>query len=98
MDWFGKQVERSNPMEEFIRGAIAMGFGIAGLFFLRFWKETHDRLFGFFALAFFILTINRVAITLFRMTSEVPYYLYIIRLLAFLFILYAILDKNVRRS
>jgi hypothetical protein len=84
-------------MEEFIRGAIAMGFGIAGLYFLRFWRETHDRLFGFFALAFMGLAVNRVAITLIGLTSEVPYSLYVIRLAAFLIILYAILDKNLRQ-
>ena len=85
-------------MEIFIRGAIAMGFCIAGLYFLRFWKETHDNLFGFFALAFFGLALNRIMITLFRLTSEVPNYLYVIRLVAFLLILYAILEKNLRRA
>jgi hypothetical protein len=84
-------------MEEFIRGAISLGFSIAGLFFLRYWKETHDRLFGFFALAFFAMALNRAAITVFRMASEVTNYLYVIRLAAFLLILYAIAEKNFRR-
>jgi hypothetical protein len=85
-------------MEDFIRGAIAMGFAVAGMYFLRFWKETRDRLFAFFAVAFFILSINRAAITLAGLTSEVPYTLYVIRLIAFLIILYAIVDKNLRRA
>jgi hypothetical protein len=34
-------------------GTVAMGCAIAGLFFLRFWKETKDRLFLSFTLAFF---------------------------------------------
>lgn len=85
-------------MEDFIRGAITMGFAIAALYFLRFWKETRDRLFGFFALAFIVLSINRAAITFAGMSSEVPYTLYIIRLAAFLIILYAIVDKNLRRA
>lgn len=85
-------------MEHFIRGAIAMGFAVAGLFFLRFWKETRDRLFGFFALAFFVLSINRAVITFAGLNSDVPYTLYVIRLIAFLIILYAIVDKNMRRA
>jgi len=85
-------------MEVFIRGAIAMGLAISGLYFLRFWKETRDRLFGFFALAFFVLAVNRVAITIFNLNSEVPYSLYVIRLVAFLIILYAFMEKNLRRA
>jgi hypothetical protein len=41
-------------------GALAMAFAVAGLFFLRFWRDTKDRLFAFFALAFFALAANRL--------------------------------------
>jgi hypothetical protein len=30
---------------DFLSGAVTMGFVIAGLFFLRFWKRTRERLF-----------------------------------------------------
>ncbi len=85
-------------METFIRGAIALGAVVVALFFLRFWRETRDRLFGFFALAFFALAVNRLAIAIVGLTSEVPAYLYVIRLLAYLLILYAMVEKNVRRE
>ena len=36
-------------MEQFIMGAIAMASAVVALFFLRFWRETGDRLFAIFA-------------------------------------------------
>ena len=81
-------------MAQFTLGMIAMGFAIAGLFFLRFWKETRDRLFGIFALAFFVFSLNRIALALTGQQSEVATSLYIVRLLGFVLILVAIIDKN----
>ena len=37
-------------------GALAMACWVAGLFFLRFWRLSRDRLFVFFVLAFWLLT------------------------------------------
>jgi len=81
----------------FLHGAIAMGMATAALFFLRFWRESRDRLFVFFALAFFILAFNRVLPLLAGLstTSLIPY---LVRLLAFGIILAAIVDKNIRRA
>ena len=39
-------------MDQVATGAMAMGYAVAGLFFLRFWRDARDRLFGLFALAF----------------------------------------------
>jgi hypothetical protein len=77
-----------------VTGAIIMGFAIAGLFFLRFWRETHDRLFAFFASAFFILAVSRAAFGLMILRDSHGDYLYWVRLVAFSMILVAILDKN----
>lgn len=78
---------------EFLLGLIVMGCLIAGLFFLRFWRKTRDRLFAIFALAFWLLALNW---TLLVMTSrdEARPALYAIRLLAFVLILIGIADKN----
>jgi uncharacterized membrane protein HdeD (DUF308 family) len=43
-------------------GAIPMASLIAGLFFLRFWKDTGDRFFLFFAVSFLIEGVNRAAL------------------------------------
>jgi hypothetical protein len=47
-------------MMVFLHGMVTMGFIIAGLFFLRFWRRTKDGLFGVFALAFWLLALNQV--------------------------------------
>ena len=83
-------------MEEFIMGAIAMASSIVALFFLRFWRETGDRLFGMFALAFFLLGITRLGLAVSFHASEPQTHWYWVRLAAFLIILVAIVDKNRR--
>jgi len=86
-------------MDNFLMGVIAMGLAVAGLFFLRFWKETRDRLFAAFALAFFILAVNRVFLALmWQGNEEEATFLYLVRLLAFVIILIAIVDKNLSRK
>ncbi len=77
-----------------VSGAIAMGYGVAGLFFLRFWRETRDRLFLIFAGAFWILGLQRLALAFTRDMVEDHTGLYLVRLFAFLLILGAIVDKN----
>ena len=77
-----------------VSGALAMGYFVAGLFFLRFWRDTRDRLFGSFAAAFFILALQRAAISLPIDPTTDQVFLYVLRLLAFLLILWAIIDKN----
>jgi hypothetical protein len=51
-------------MEHFIMGAIAMASAIVALFFLRFWRDTGDRLFAIFAAAFLLLGITRLGLAL----------------------------------
>ena len=81
-------------IELLISGAILMGYAVAGLFFFRFWRETRDRLFLIFAGAFWILGIQRLALVLSRDMVEDDTGLYLVRLFAFLLILWAIVDKN----
>lgn len=81
-------------MNPLMTGAIAMGFALAGVYFLRFWFKTRDRLFGLFALSFFVLALNRVALGLRDDLPGVAPYLYWIRFAAFAVLLTAIIDKN----
>ena len=83
-------------MEQFIMGAVATASLVAALFFLRFWRDTGDRLFAMFALAFLLLAITRLGLSVLNEHMEVQTYWYWVRLLAFLLILGAILDKNRR--
>jgi peptidoglycan/LPS O-acetylase OafA/YrhL len=77
-----------------LNGAIMMAYLACALFFLRFWTQSRDRLFGFFALAFMLLGINTGGLSVLAANDERRYYLYLVRLFSFLLILYAIWDKN----
>ncbi|PQV63426.1 hypothetical protein B1R32_11281 [Abditibacterium utsteinense] len=83
-----------NDLNQLVSGALAMGYIVAGLFFLKFWKQSRDRLFSLFSLAFFILAGQRLALALTTQNSEKTILLYVVRLLAFLLILVAVIDKN----
>jgi len=77
-----------------VSGALVMGYAVAALFFLRFWRETRDRLFGIFAAAFALLSVQRLALALSTDPNGDQLLLYGMRLLAFVLILAAIIDKN----
>jgi Family of unknown function (DUF5985) len=79
---------------DFLSGAIAFGFLVAALFFLRFWKRTDDNLFLAFASAFALLGIGQALQALANIPQEEREYIYLIRLAAFLIILAAIFRKN----
>ncbi len=77
----------------FLQGGTALCSLAIALFFLRFWRRSHDRLFLAFAAAFLIFAISRTALA-FLADDETRTYIYLLRLAAFLAILWAIIDKN----
>lgn len=79
-----------------IAGAIVMASLTIALFFLRFWKSTHDRFFLFFAIAFALEALNRILIQVTIHQDEQQPLFYLIRLVAYGLILVAILQKNRR--
>jgi hypothetical protein len=81
-------------MNEMLLGAIAMGFFVAGLFFLRYWLSTRDRFFLYFTVSFFVEAGNRVNIAINHAWSEGSPAYYAVRLVAFGLIVLAIWDKN----
>ena len=80
----------------FFHGATSMGCIVAALYFLRFWKNTSDRLFVLFAIAFAVLAVNRAALALSHPSAEQTPYFYLARLAAFVLIASAVVDKNRR--
>ncbi len=84
-------------IESFLSGAVTFGFLVAGLFFLRFWKRTRDKLFLAFAFAFWLLGLNQGLIGLTDIPVEERSPLYLFRLAAFALIIASIWMKN-RRS
>jgi hypothetical protein len=81
-------------LPDFLSGAVTMGFGIAGLFFLRFWWRTHDGLFASFALAFWMLGLTQALLSLTNVPIEERSWLFLLRLAAFSLILVSIVIKN----
>lgn len=81
-------------MIEFLSGAVTLGYLIAALFFLRFWRRTADRLFITFALAFVLFALNQGLAHAFAVYHEPTSFVYALRVLGFVLILYAIIDKN----
>jgi hypothetical protein len=80
-----------------IHGAIAMACGIAGLFFLRYWRSTHDSLFAYFAAAFWVLAVHWTVLGLTNTDAEHRHFLYLPRLLAFVLIVIGAAVRNRRR-
>jgi len=80
-------------VNEFLLGMIVMGCVVAGLFFVRFWRKTRDRLFAIFAISFWLLAVNWLLLAT-SDQGEIQTTLYMIRLGAFLLILIGIADKN----
>jgi uncharacterized membrane protein HdeD (DUF308 family) len=82
----------------FMLGAIAAFSFTAGVFFLRFWRDTRD--FFFFSFAFFFLVEAgiRIALLFLPHPNEGSTWMYGLRLLTLSIILYAILHKNYGRG
>lgn len=77
-----------------MQAVTATGAWVTGLLFFRFWRDTADRLFALFAFAFWLLSASWLALALLDPTDEARPYAYILRLLAFLLIIAAVVDKN----
>jgi hypothetical protein len=81
-------------MNQFLLGAIAMACLAIGVFFLRYWLSGRDRFFLFLALSFWIEAVNRVDMALAGTSSEDAPTHYLIRLVSYGLIVFAIWDKN----
>jgi hypothetical protein len=83
-------------MLTFLSGAIAMGFLLSALFFLRFWRRTGDGLFAIFAAAFLLLTANQALAALIDFGREELSWVYLLRLAGFCLIITGIVAKNIK--
>lgn len=81
-------------MYDFFSGALMVCCLVAGLFFLKFWKKTHDNLFRLFSLSFFLMAIERLVLGYVGSLNEPNELVYLIRLVAFILIIHAIIRKN----
>jgi hypothetical protein len=81
-------------LNQILSGAIAMASIVIALFFLRFWRDARDRFFLYFALSFLIEGAHRLFSTYLLASREDSPLHYLIRLVAYGLILWAILEKN----
>ncbi len=81
-------------MQDFLSGASVVAAAAIALFFLRFWRESGDRFFALFALAFAIFAVNRTLLSALDDESEARTFVYVARAAAFGLIVLAIVDKN----
>jgi hypothetical protein len=81
-------------MDDFLFGASAVAAAAIALFFVRFWRDTGDRFFALFALAFAIFAANRIALNALDDESEARTIVYLARAAAFGLIVLAIVEKN----
>jgi hypothetical protein len=79
---------------DFLSGAVAFGFLVCGMLFLRFWRRTGEELFLAFALAFALIGAGQTILALGNIPTEERGSVFLIRLAAFLLILAAIVRKN----
>jgi predicted permease len=79
---------------DFLSGASVLAAAAIALFFWRFWRETGDRFFVLFSLAFAVFAVNRLALVAIDSEEESRTWVYVVRLAAFLLIAAAIVDKN----
>lgn len=79
----------------YMAGAISAGFLTISLFFLKFWRRTKDGLFLSFSAAFVLLALGQAAPVLGHVPDENLSRVYLLRLAAFLLIIWAVLRKNI---
>ncbi|HWK10405.1 MAG TPA: DUF5985 family protein [Vicinamibacterales bacterium] len=83
-----------SPLNDFLSGITVCSCWGAAVFFLRYWRDTRDRLFLLFAIGLFVLSLNWVALEIVRPVAETRHYFYVIRLIAFGCMVAGIWDKN----
>jgi hypothetical protein len=84
-----------SALTSFLAGAVSLASIVVVLFFLRFWRTTHDRFFLYFALSFAVEGGGRAASAFFPASDDNPAF-YGIRVIAYGLILLAIWQKNRR--
>ena len=87
-----------NLHPDFAAGMLTAGYLVSGLFFLKFWRRTGDRLFGAFAAAFGLMAANQASPGVFGIPDEALGGVYLLRLAAVLLIIWAILRKNMAKG
>lgn len=84
-------------MDTLLCGMMAACNWVVATIFLRFWKQTHDRLFLFFSMAFVVFGFSRVPRAFLESGSAWAIFPFVVRCAAYFLLLLAIIDKNTRK-
>ena len=83
---------------QFLYGGLALMCMIVGFFFLRYWYIQRDRFFLWFMCAFWALGAGWGVHLVYATSSETGAHVYVFRLVGFMLIILAIIDKNRRTA
>ena len=83
-----------NDLQVFVSGGLTAGYLVAALFFLRFWATSRRFLFAVFATAFVLMAGTQAMPILLGIPREYQSYVYLMRLTAFLLIIYGVLRHS----
>ena len=78
----------------FLNGVAAMGCVAAATFFVRFWRESDDRLFACLAVSFWIFAVNYALLGLLPFADDRRAYAFALRIIGFVAILIGIMAKS----
>jgi hypothetical protein len=79
----------------FVLGAMAMASAVAALFLARFYRDSRDPLFLYFAAAFALESVNRTMLAFSPTPNEAAHELYVLRVLSYSLIIVGIWRKNI---
>ena len=82
-----------NPVA-FLQAVNATAAFVAGLLFMRFWRDSRDSLFAFFGGAFWLFSFSWTLLALINPDAETQPYIYAIRLVAFGLLIVGMVNKN----
>lgn len=85
-------------LDVFLLGFITGCSSVALLYFLKFWRSSRDPLFLAFAVFFLVQSFRESAVLGLRYPNEGNFWLFLIRLISVLFVLGAILWKNLSQQ
>lgn len=85
------------PIIDFLAGAVTLGHIVAAAFFFSFYRRTRDLLFRGFGFAFLLFALNQALVSWLGADNDRVGYTYVLRVLGFLMIVFAIVRKNVKR-
>jgi len=78
----------------FLQAVSATAAWVSATIFLRYWRESRDMLFALFAVAFTLLGLSWALLSILNPDGDASPYIYGLRLVAFLLLIAAVIQKN----